>query len=273
MRAILVIAIALSATPAAAQQKGKWVVPRTADGRPDFQGNWSNATLTPIERLPGVGAVLTAEQVAMAEGRLKSRIDSLSKASDPNRPAPPAGGVSLGDARFDAASGGTGGYNVFFIDAGNRIAIIDGEARSSIIAWPATGKVPPLTDAARRDSRRSAPAGHVRAVRQPGNRPLAERCIISFGSNAGPPMLPNYFYNNNYTIVQTRDYVLIYTEMVHDARHPHLTGPAPAHDAHGGFTWPLGRRYLHETPTCTRPRRDALRRLRHAGDRADYVER
>ena len=31
-------------------------------------------------------------------------------------------------------------------------------------------------------------------------------------------MLPNYFYNNNYTIVQTRDHVLIYTEMVHDAR-------------------------------------------------------
>ena len=25
---------------------------------------------------------------------------------------------------------------------------------------------------------------------------------MSFGSNAGPPMLPNYFYNNNYTIVQ-----------------------------------------------------------------------
>jgi hypothetical protein len=31
-------------------------------------------------------------------------------------------------------------------------------------------------------------------------------------------MLPNYFYNNNYTIVQTRDTVLILTEMVHDAR-------------------------------------------------------
>ena len=41
---------------------------------------------------------------------------------------------------------------------------------------------------------------------------------MSFGSNAGPPMLPNYFYNNNYTIVQTPYHVMIMTEMVHDVR-------------------------------------------------------
>jgi hypothetical protein len=49
-------------------------------------------------------------------------------------------------------------------------------------------------------------------------RPIAERCLLSFGSNAGPPMLPNGWYNNNYTIVQTPDHVMIMTEMVHDAR-------------------------------------------------------
>jgi len=49
-------------------------------------------------------------------------------------------------------------------------------------------------------------------------RSLAERCLVSFGSNAGPPMLPNYFYNNNCMIVQTDDHVMIMTEMVHDAR-------------------------------------------------------
>ena len=31
-------------------------------------------------------------------------------------------------------------------------------------------------------------------------------------------MLPNYFYNNNYTIVQTKDHVMILSEMVHDVR-------------------------------------------------------
>ncbi len=41
---------------------------------------------------------------------------------------------------------------------------------------------------------------------------------MSFGSNAGPPMLPNYFYNNNYQFVQTKDSLMVLVEMVHDVR-------------------------------------------------------
>jgi hypothetical protein len=112
-----------------------------------------------------------------------------------------------------------GGYNQFFIDAGDRIAIYDGEHRSSLIVDPPDGRIPPLT--AEAQARRRA-EGQFRAqfgqYDNPENRPLAERCIMSFGSNAGPPMMPNYFYNNNYTIVQTADAVMIMTEMVHDFR-------------------------------------------------------
>ena len=59
------------------------------------------------------------------------------------------------------------------------------------------------------------------------DRPLAERCLLGFGSTSGPPMLP-VLYNNNYQIVQTPDHVMILVEMVHDARiipldgRPHL---------------------------------------------------
>jgi hypothetical protein len=49
-------------------------------------------------------------------------------------------------------------------------------------------------------------------------RSLGERCIIGFGRNAGPPMFPNGFYNNNYHIVQSPDAVMIEVEMNHDAR-------------------------------------------------------
>jgi hypothetical protein len=44
-------------------------------------------------------------------------------------------------------------------------------------------------------------------------------------------MLPNYFYNNNYTIVQSKDTVMILTEMVHDVRIVRLndTTHPPAH--------------------------------------------
>src|SRR5436305_420868 len=56
------------------------------------------------------------------------------------------------------------------------------------------------------------------AYDDPERRPLGERCLMGFGSTSGPPILPNYFYNNLHQIVQTRDSVVILTEMVHDAR-------------------------------------------------------
>ena len=56
------------------------------------------------------------------------------------------------------------------------------------------------------------------AFDNPETRGLGERCIMGFGRNAGPPMLANGFYNNNYQIVQARDHVAIVVEMVHDTR-------------------------------------------------------
>ena len=38
---------------------GGWEVPRTSDGHPDLQGNWTNVTLTPFEREEGRGRVPT----------------------------------------------------------------------------------------------------------------------------------------------------------------------------------------------------------------------
>ena len=80
-------------------------------------------------------------------------------------------------------------------------------------------RFPPLTPEARqRNAARLAAMKGRGQFDHPEFRPLGERCIMSFGSNAGPPMLPNYFYNNNYQIVQTKDHVMILVEMVHDVR-------------------------------------------------------
>lgn len=96
---------------------------------------------------------------------------------------------------------------------------INGRARSSIIIDLPNGRLPPRTAAGkRRLAEIAARPAKFGEFDHPETRPLAERCLVSFGSNVGPPMLPNYYYNNNYTIVPSKDHVLILTEMNHDAR-------------------------------------------------------
>ena len=194
-------------------------MPRTPAGHPDLQGNWSNATVTPIQRQEGMGPTFTWEQVRLIESGVMTAREAAAADSDPDRGPPAVGGEWTGDPLFDAASGGTGGYNAFFIDSGDKIAVFNWEPRTSLVVDPENGRLPPLSEEARAwfaEQRRNR--GEMGAFDNPENRPLAERCIMSFGSNAGPPMLPNYFYNNNYTIVQTPDHVMIMTEMVHDVR-------------------------------------------------------
>ena len=53
------------------------------------------------------------------------------------------------------------------------------------------------------DASESGAGGVPSAFDGPEVRPLAERCLLGFGSTSGPPSLPNYFYNNLKQIVQT----------------------------------------------------------------------
>ncbi|SUZ58134.1 uncharacterized protein METZ01_LOCUS10988, partial [marine metagenome] len=220
---VIGFAILASTAPVAlvaqAENRSQWVLLRTPEGHPDIQGNWTNATITPVQRSNGVGPVLTPEQVAAIEGGRQEFLEEGYADSDPDREAPPAGGVFSGNLLFDAASGGTGGYNQFWVDAGDRVAIFNGEHRSSLVTSPEDGRIPALTPAAqRRIGDTFVRNRQFGEFDNPENRPLPERCLMSFGSNGGPPMLPNYFYNNNYTIVQTSSHIMIMTEMVHDVR-------------------------------------------------------
>jgi hypothetical protein len=204
--------------PASAQAPSStsspWVMPRTADGHPDLQGNWSNATLTPLQRPRDRGPVLTMEEVARIEQGREEVVVERAAATDPNRDAPEAGGTD--PICIDAP---TTCYNEVYIDPGSRVAYVDGQPMSSLITMPENGRLPPLTDEARqRRAKVQESRSQFGSYDHPELRPVAERCLVSFGSNAGPPMFPNGWYNNNYTIVQTADHVVIMAEMVHDAR-------------------------------------------------------
>jgi hypothetical protein len=96
MKCTFVLALALTAipfAPAGAQAPAKapgtakpWVAQRTPEGKPDLQGNWSNETQTPFERLKKGGLTLTEEQADALEKRAQLVEEFRDAPSDPNAP-------------------------------------------------------------------------------------------------------------------------------------------------------------------------------------------
>ena len=193
---VMFAAAAAVAAPLSAQSP-----PRARDGHPDLQGTWNFSSLTPLER-PAQFAdkpVLTDAEAAAFERETLDRTNA--------------------DRRRDTADADVAqAYNNAWYDRGTKVV---GTKRSSLIIDPPDGRIPSLTASgqafagARADARRGrGPADG------PEDRALAERCLLF---NAGPPLLPGP-YNNNLQIVQTRDYVLIANEMIHDVRIVPLDG-------------------------------------------------
>ncbi|THD57620.1 hypothetical protein [Phenylobacterium sp.] len=203
LAAVFAAAISVTAVQAAPYQ-----APRNGFGQPDLQGVWTNASLTSLQR-PAMFKSLTltdAEAAALEKRRAAARAQQ-DKPTDPNSGAPPA-------------AADPGGYNASWTDPGVSLGRIDGQVRTSWIVDPVDGRLPYTT---------AGHAAYIAALSKarnswdgPENRPLGERCILGFGSTAGPPML-NVLYNNNYQIVQSKDAVVILVEMNHDARIIRLT--------------------------------------------------
>src|SRR5262249_22730756 len=98
----------------------------------------------------------------------------------------------------------------------NRSKVVP-DRRTSLVIDPPSGVLPPLVKAA--EERRAA--RKPPKFDDPEERPLSERCLL--GTDAGalsltPPILPNIFAMNYYRIVQTPTHVMLFTEIVHDAR-------------------------------------------------------
>ncbi|HLG95941.1 MAG TPA: hypothetical protein VKX49_06490 [Bryobacteraceae bacterium] len=181
-----------------------WTVPRTADGHPDLQGFWSNASITPLQRPKELGSkeFYTPEEAAAVEKREFSERTSWDRLG--NQAA----------VHYDMSQ-----FGLDVIQA--KVAL---SRRTSLIIG-SEGRVPPLTPEAQKRlaERNAARRGHEFDSYE--DRPLQERCIV--WTSEGPPMLSSG-YNSNLQIVQGPKTVTIMEEMIHDARvipidgRPHL---------------------------------------------------
>ena len=182
------VLLAAGVIPAAAQG-----VARTPDGKPDLQGTWTNGFATPLERPRNLGdqAYYSDAEVAAFEKGVRERPGPADPVADPE---------------------------VWWERATRSVS----SRRTSMVTDPADGRIPALTAQAqqrmadvRAETRKHPDSG-------PEDRSLMERCIVS--PAGGPvPMLPGP-YNNNYQFVQTRGYVIIVIEMIHDVRIVRMDG-------------------------------------------------
>lgn len=189
-----VFVLTISVSIAFAQSK-KWTPPRTADGQPDLQGVWTNATITPFERpaqLAGKAFLTEKEAAEIEKQSAKSKVD---------RP-PVAGDV--------------GTYNQVWFDSGTKVV---GTRQTSLVVDPPDGKVPvkPAAEAKRDDD-----LAHIGDSYE--YMSVWDRCI----TRGVPGRMFPAGYNNAYQILQSPGYVVIMSEMIHDARVIPLDGRAHA---------------------------------------------
>ena len=155
-------------------------------GHPDLQGTWTNSTTTPMER----PSDLEGKEFLTEEERATRNPDAGISTENPSAIMP------------------TGAYNDFWLEQGEL------SMRTSLIVDPLDGRYPPLTTAAvqrRREQRGSFANGGFGSWE---DFSTYDRCL----TRGMPGAMSPGFYNHNYQILQTPDYVAILVEMIHDAR-------------------------------------------------------
>jgi hypothetical protein len=186
-----VVLVVLVWGPLAGQRA--WTPERTPDGHPDLQGIWDYRSATPLERPARFAGreFMTPEEVREYERLAAEREDGRT-------PDDPTTAQSV--------------HPSWWLDYGKTVVKT---ARTSLIVDPPDGKIPALSaEGQRRVAARRAAAKARGPADSHESRGLFERCItrgVPEGLLPGP-------YNNNLQVIQTPDHVVLFTEMIHDAR-------------------------------------------------------
>lgn len=189
-----------------------------AHERPDLQGTWDFGTKTPFQRPAELGEKRAYTEREAIELQNKAREENLKWDApvDLSRDAPAAGGTVGEEA------------DVVSMDRRHDLTRVNGEYRTSIIIDPPNGQIPRRKDFvdyfARLESLK------IRSTDGPETLPTPTRCLNPFPVPSIFPMV----WSSLLQIVQTKDYVVLHTEMNHDARVVRLNS---THTNHGAKLW------------------------------------
>jgi hypothetical protein len=183
--------VLLTASAVSAGAAEPYRPPRTSWGDPVIQGTFTNNTDVRFERAVDLGtkAFFTAKEYE-ARRKLPVVVETTTVVTD---------------VHYETSDYG--------LDPSQSAMVKN--LRTSILTQPANGRMPPLRAEARQRSDAARAAQQARAFDSAQDRPLQERCLL--WAHEGPPLRP-VGYNTHVQIAQTRDHVVLITEMVHGAR-------------------------------------------------------
>jgi hypothetical protein len=213
VRATLVICLTALFGVAAAAEAGPYRAPRTVYGTPDFQGEWTNLSITELERSPPFKALVVTDAEAKAYlAHRTARLMGVQPPVDPKAPPMPDSN-DVGQATSE------------FPDRDVDFLRIDGQRRSSILVEPSDGRLPFTVAGQKLEA--AAEAADEHDFSGPEVRLPDERCLLAPAAAEGPPILGEP-QNANYQIIQTRGEIAILSEMIHDVRIVHMGAKHPA---------------------------------------------
>lgn len=225
-RRSLLAAFAASTLAAPALAAGKpYRAPRTRFGTPSFEGLWTNASYTELERPDGLkGLVVSPEDARAWEAKL-AKTGGVNAGPDP---------VGQGDSEFP--------------ESGSGLARIRGEIRGSWIVDPPDGQLP-YSEA----GKKALGLGKYRRALydNPEDRPQSERCLTAEATGAPIINAPD---TNVLQIVQTRDAVVLLSEKYHDARIVRMDASPPQADTPRSWMGECRGRWEGETLVVTTSR-------------------
>jgi len=208
-----------------AQTRATYAGALTPRGVPNLEGAWTYTSLTPLERPVSLGAraLMTAKEVADAEGAVQ-----VTRAAGR---APTPADVTTEDI-YKASSDchplrGNCNYNDAWVDPGTYVNRINGEPRTSLITFPANGRIPWKNGPPPRN-----PNFQEEKADNPEDLRLGTRCVLAGGGDFGS-VVSSGLYNNNLQISQSPEAVAI----IYEAGGPRLARLNAQHWQSGVTDW------------------------------------